>query len=159
MRLAVEWVRDNIAAFGGDTSRITLFGQSQGAYLISYYAYAYPNDPIASSFIQQSGSAFSNATQSISAKASTWRTASAAVGCNQTSDASVLACMRAQNVSTVLAAWNAVPPTPKLQDPFGTVVDNELIFENYTAKTLAGEFAQKVLTTSRVPLITSTKPA
>lgn len=29
-RLAVEWVRDNIANFGGDTSRITIFGQSAG---------------------------------------------------------------------------------------------------------------------------------
>ncbi|KAI9656504.1 MAG: hypothetical protein M1821_004711 [Bathelium mastoideum] len=143
VRLAVEWVRDNIEAFGGDVDHITLFGQSQGAYLTSYYAYAYPDDPIVSSFIQQSGSAFSIVTQSQSDKAEIWRKASAAVGCHQTSDTAVLECMRAQDLSTVLAAWAALPTTSEEHPPFGAVVDNELIFANYTAKTLAHEFAQK----------------
>lgn len=144
-RLAIEWVRDNIEAFGGDTDRITLFGQSQGAWLISYYAYAYPDDPIASSFIEQSGTAFGTVTQNLTKKADTWRSASAAVGCNQMSDAAILDCMRAQSVSTILAAWAAVQPSGStLTLSLGPVVDNELIFANYTEKTLAGEFAQKV---------------
>lgn len=145
MRLAIEWVRDNIEAFGGDTSHITLFGQSQGAWLISYYAYAFANDSIASSFIQQSGSAFSSVTQNSTVKATKWRNASAAVGCNQTSDAFVLECMRAQSVSTVLAAWAAVQPSgTTLTLPFGPVPDDTLVFSNYTELTLAGKFAHKV---------------
>ncbi|TDZ30760.1 Acetylcholinesterase [Colletotrichum trifolii] len=43
-RLAVEWVRDNIAHFGGDPARILLWGQSAGAAAVSYYQYAYYED-------------------------------------------------------------------------------------------------------------------
>ncbi|KAG6820833.1 hypothetical protein H0H93_011127 [Arthromyces matolae] len=40
----VEWVHNNIAAFGGDPSRITLFGQSAGGAAIDAYTFAHPKD-------------------------------------------------------------------------------------------------------------------
>lgn len=58
-RAAVEWVRDNIVRFGGDPSRMLLWGQSAGSISVDYYNYAYPKDPIVSAFSMDSGTAFS----------------------------------------------------------------------------------------------------
>jgi cholinesterase len=56
-RLALEWVNNNIEAFGGDVKRITLFGESAGASSVDYYAYAWLDNPIVNAFIAQSGTA------------------------------------------------------------------------------------------------------
>lgn len=44
---AVQWVRDNIAARGGDPNAIVLFGQSAGATHVASYLARTPNAPLA----------------------------------------------------------------------------------------------------------------
>lgn len=46
VQAAILWVHENIAAFGGDPNRITIFGQSAGSALASIYTFANPTDTI-----------------------------------------------------------------------------------------------------------------
>ncbi|KAH9485674.1 Cholinesterase [Psilocybe cubensis] len=52
---AIQWVHTNIAAFGGDPERISLFGQSAGSMAVDAYSFMHPNDTIVKGTIQMSG--------------------------------------------------------------------------------------------------------
>lgn len=82
LNAVLQWVHDNIAAFGGDPARITLFGQSAGAIAIDAYAYSHPQDTIVKGAIQESGSLLTvvrpmNGTINVTAR----DTVAATVGC------------------------------------------------------------------------------
>ncbi|KAF7340541.1 Carboxylic ester hydrolase [Mycena sanguinolenta] len=151
-RLALEWVRSNIATFSGDPTRITIFGQSAGSVSVDYHAFAFPDDPIASGLISHSGTAFSFLPNSAELTATYWTDAASFVGCaNATSagedeDEEILECMRGKNFTDVLAAGAQVVavgnPALLASPPFQPTVDNITVFADYAALSAAGKFAQ-----------------
>ena len=85
-RTAVEWVRDNIAGFGGDPSRIVIFGQSAGGAAVDYWAYAWKNDPIVSGLIPMSGTSLSFVPNTVEYSQSIWYNVSQTIGCGGAAD-------------------------------------------------------------------------
>lgn len=135
-RLAVEWVRENIPAFGGDCSRLTLFGQSAGAASVDHYAYAYASDPIVSGLIMESGAAgFGRPLPPDNAQS--WYNVSDALGCGTnatTSRSQMLACLQGKDIKELYAAVGS--------NSFGPSVDGITGLADYPGLSKAGKFAQ-----------------
>jgi len=139
-RLAVEWVRDNIENFGGDPSRITLFGQSAGGASVDAYSYAWASDPIAAGFIPESGTMFSwGLPNSLASTTKAWYTVAGNLGCgNASSDpTAVMTCMRQQNYTAILKAIPKSTGPSGILGSFGPTVDETVIFSNYSQRTPA----------------------
>ncbi|KAI9753569.1 MAG: hypothetical protein M4579_005086 [Chaenotheca gracillima] len=144
-RLATEWVRDNIAAFDGDASKITIFGQSCGSAAVDYWAYAYQDDPIASGIISHSGNALSFPVNSPQLAEQHWYAAASMLGCGSSGD--VLACMRSVSFEDLEAVTPKIAPPPqssqaRSQPVFQPSPDNITVFDDYLGLTIAGKFAR-----------------
>ncbi|KAK4541845.1 hypothetical protein LTR36_007377 [Oleoguttula mirabilis] len=144
-RLAVEWISDNIAGFGGNASLLTLFGQSAGAVSIDYWSYAYVDDPIVSGLISESGNALSFPVNTDAVTLSDWYNVSATVGCGASGD--TLPCMREVNWTSIKAAA-AKAPSASSGNPLRSIPafyptpDGVLVFSNYSALSDEGAFAK-----------------
>ncbi|KAI8294762.1 Lipase 4 [Colletotrichum sp. SAR 10_98] len=142
-RFAIEWVRDNIAKFGGDASRMTLWGHSAGSIAVDYYSFAYPQDPIVRGLVMDSGTAHLDQLMSHDDIQSNFTFVAQQLGCgNQTTPEAELACMRkipAEKLENFVATYKDSGVTPSIG--FSPVIDNKIVFANYTEKAALGEFS------------------
>ncbi|KAH7192829.1 Alpha/Beta hydrolase protein [Fusarium flagelliforme] len=127
-RMVVEWARDNVAAFGGDPDRMTLWGQSAGAGSVGMYGYAYPKDLIVKGLISDSGSpsmlvkTLGNYTD--------FDTIATKVGCKEGKQ---LECMQKVDASTLQKVYSETTGVS-----FTPVGDNVTAFSNTTDRLARG---------------------
>ncbi|KAI0481337.1 Alpha/Beta hydrolase protein [Xylariaceae sp. FL0804] len=128
-RLAVEWVRDNVAAFGGDPERMVLWGQSAGAWAVNYYGYAYPDDPIVAGLIADSG----GSTVFSTGDPANFTALAAAVGCDLIDPAAQLDCVRRVDTAAIEGFASNLTGVS-----WGPGADNVTVFADYAERAARG---------------------
>lgn len=147
--MAVSWVAENIAAFGGDPNRVTILGQSSGAVAVGNWPFAFQENPIAAGLVSHSGNEFSFPLNSLELATRNWYNVTGTLGCG--SSGGTLTCMRSLNITfqAILDAMKLVPIPPqstptRSQSPFQATIDNVTVFSEleYASRLKDGKLAR-----------------
>ncbi|KAH6884942.1 Alpha/Beta hydrolase protein [Thelonectria olida] len=137
-RLAVEWVYQNIARFGGDPNRIILWGESAGAYSVDGYLFAWPEDPIVAGVIADSGNAVAlESVVSDPENHSTFSFVASRLGCGNLAPGEELECMRQVPESSIKTYLQAEIGDGGAADDalvFGAIEDEVTAFTDYSKR-------------------------
>ncbi|XP_042342696.1 acetylcholinesterase-like [Plectropomus leopardus] len=110
-RLALNWVADNIAAFGGDPMKVTLFGESAGSASVGFHLVSPGSQRLFQRAVMQSGSP--NAQWASVSKAENWNRSMKLVtllGCPTSPSADMEACLQgADPLKIAMKQYEAAP--------------------------------------------------
>lgn len=140
--LSVKWVQSNIAAFGGNPKKITLFGQSAGAVAVDAYNLAYPQDPIVTGLIMNSGTALLGTFSRDSAHTN-FTFVAENLGCKNDTAAAELECMRevpSQVIQDFLKQYQDSIKRKPIS--FVPIQDDVTFFTNPSARAKAGKLTK-----------------
>jgi para-nitrobenzyl esterase len=104
---AIRWVKRNIAKFGGDTTRTTLFGESAGSASVCAHLLSPASGNLFQRAIMESGACTGFGFSALAAVESTGTSFAPLVGCTDSSGAT-LSCLRAVSVASILSEQGKV---------------------------------------------------
>ncbi|RAH84225.1 alpha/beta-hydrolase [Aspergillus japonicus CBS 114.51] len=142
VELALQWIYDNIEAFGGDKSRIVLGGHSSGGVHVDDYLWNHPDTFLAGA-IEMSANAQSgpaNAPVGVALKQVVQDMIDAGVSLDCTADDYTLDCLR--KVDTYAFQTSYFNSTSNTW--FGPVVDNLTRFSNYSDRFVNGHYPKSL---------------
>lgn len=123
-RLAMQWVKANIAAFGGEPDQITIGGGSAGSICVTHHATYPANQGLFKRFIAASGTILSvvgsRTNVGIYAKLLADR-----LGCNTSNTSEIVSCLRTKNATDIVNA--PVPGQSPFDLPWAPTVDGDIV--------------------------------
>ena len=129
-KIAIEWVHDNIANFGGDGNRITIFGESAGGHSVGLQTIIPSNKGYFHRAISQSGAVFGpRALASDSRRVAT--ETGRLLNCSGNTIPELMNCLRSKPAMDILKvqskAINGWDKTENFVSRLGPVIDGDLI--------------------------------
>ncbi|XP_036266000.1 acetylcholinesterase isoform X4 [Pipistrellus kuhlii] len=145
-RLALQWVRENVAAFGGDPMSVTLFGESAGAASVGMHLLSPPSRGLFHRAVLQSGAPNSPwATVGMGEARRRATLLAGLVGCPLggagSNDTELVACLRTRPAQALVDhEWHVLPQESVFRFSFVPVVDGDFLSDTPEALINTGDF-------------------
>ncbi|XP_043467739.1 esterase FE4-like [Leptopilina heterotoma] len=141
--LALKWVQENIKSFGGDPTKVTIFGQSAGGVSVNLHAFSPASTGLFSAYIIHSGVALTPlGFQTREKSLSYLRRVSPKVLCISRNTRNLVACLRRKSVASLVNIDSGPNPLNWLPTD---EMDNDDAFLTDTPKNLMNNNATKDL--------------
>ncbi|KAH0440753.1 hypothetical protein CcaCcLH18_02423 [Colletotrichum camelliae] len=143
-RFAFDWIQQNIEAFGGDPSKVTIWGQSAGALSVDQHLKAYANDlppPFRAAIMSSGQTSFGLLASPSASDGKEWSALASAVGCANSTGG--MDCMKKIPPETLVEAMS------KHSISFGPELDYVTVWGSPAELWRSGQV-------TRVPILTGT---